>query len=88
MWGKVLLTLIGPLSVAPVQIDSIGSFVVASACLRLIRATLDHLCLIKEAVVSRIRATTMVSSRSLAEKAYTSLASILSRRIVLLLLIL
>ena len=85
-----MLTLIGPLAVAPVEIDSIGSFVVASACLRLIRATLDHLCLIKEkcCVVSRIRATTVVSSRSLAEKAYASLASILSRRIVLLLLIL
>ena len=59
-----MLTLIGPLTVAPVEIDSIGSFVVASACLRLIRATLDHLCLIKEkcCVVSRIRATTVVSS--------------------------
>ena len=46
--SRLLLTLMRSLAIAPVEVDSIRSLVVASTGLRLVRAALDHLSLVQE----------------------------------------
>lgn len=67
------------LAIAPVEIDSICSLVVAATGLRLVRAALDHLGLVQEEchVVAGFGTAAVVHSCACPEEPTTSLASIL-----------